>query len=100
MTSFTNDTNIKAISDVTFHSKDYIYSLEVNKAYDHPRWQEVMQMKYDSIMRKQTCELINLPSRNIHVSYKWMFKIKFATNGNVDNLKDKLVAWGFELIDF
>jgi hypothetical protein len=59
-----------------------------------------MQVKYDSIMRKQTCELINLPSRNIHVSYKWMFRIKFATNGNVDNLKDKLVAWGFELIDF
>jgi hypothetical protein len=31
MTSFTNETNIKAISDVAFHSKDYIYSLEVNK---------------------------------------------------------------------
>ncbi len=57
-------------------------------------------MKYDSIMCKQTCELINLPSRNIHVSYKWTFKIKFATNGNVGNLKARLVARGFELIDF
>jgi hypothetical protein len=56
-------------------------------------------MKYHSIMCRQTCELINLPPRNIHVSYKWTFKTKFATNGNVDNLKARLVAWGFELID-
>ncbi len=56
-------------------------------------------MKYHSIMCKQTCELINLPPRNIHISYKWTFKTKFATNGNVDNLKARLVAWGFELID-
>jgi hypothetical protein len=38
-------------------------------------------MKYNSVMCRQTCELINLPPRNIHVSNKWTFKTKFATNG-------------------
>jgi len=58
-------------------------------------WECVMQEEYDSLMTNNTWTLVPLPTGRKPISYKWVFKIKQGTNGEVECYKDRLVARGF-----
>ena len=40
-------------------------------------------------------ELVNLPSREKPIGYKWIFKRKHLPNGSIEKYKARLVAKGF-----
>ena len=58
-------------------------------------WKEAIKTKFYSILKNQTWELVNLPSRAKPISYKWIFKRKDLPNGSIEKYKAKLVAKGF-----
>ncbi|GJW38483.1 ribonuclease H-like domain-containing protein [Tanacetum coccineum] len=56
-----------------------------------------------TLNKNHTCDIIDLPSNRKAISNKWIWKIKYKSNGEIDRYKARLVAKGFnqkEGIDF
>jgi hypothetical protein len=77
------------------YSKDYIFMTELTfeptsyKATQHPRWEETMKQKYESIMKNETWTLMNLSSRKVPITMKWVYKTKTTKkwyNGKIENM--------------
>ena len=58
-------------------------------------WKEDIKTELDSILKNQTWELFDLPSREKPIGYKWIFKRKYLSNGSIEKYKARLVAKGF-----
>lgn len=54
-----------------------------------------MDSEYDSLIRNHTWELMTLPPKRKPISCKWIFRIKYKSNGTIDRYKVQLVARGF-----
>lgn len=50
-------------------------------------------------MKNHTWELVPLPKGRKIVRCKWVYRTKYATNGYVDNYKERLVAKGFSQVE-
>lgn len=62
---------------------------------DHKEWVDAMKEEYDSIMKNETWELIELPENKVPIGSKWLYKTKFNANGSIDKYKARLVAKGY-----
>ena len=51
-----------------------------------------MVVKYESLMKKQTCGLTSLPLGKKPIGYKGMYNIKYKENDTFDKYKVWLVA--------
>jgi hypothetical protein len=69
------------------------------RAVDQQVWREAMQEKYDSIMRNDVWEVVPRPEGKSVVTSKWLYKTKYATNGNIEKRKARFVARGFSQIE-
>ena len=58
-------------------------------------WKEIIKIELDSILKNQTWELVDLPSRAKPIGYKWIFKRKYFPIGYIEKYKARLVAKGF-----
>ena len=58
-------------------------------------WQEAMDREYASLLENQTWDLIEKPSDRKPVRNKWVYKVKYKSNGEVDKFKVRLVAKDF-----
>ena len=67
-----------------------------NEAYNSKNWIMVtMQCEYDAIMRNGTWSLRNLPPSKKAIGTKWVYKVKYHANGEVEKYKARLVAQGY-----
>ena len=57
-------------------------------------WRQAVDSEYDSLLHNNTWDLIELPSNWKAIKSKWVFKIKYGKNGEVDRFKARLVAKG------
>jgi hypothetical protein len=55
-----------------------------------------MESEIESIHNNKTCELMELLAGKNPITSKWVFKVKKTSNVEVDKLKIKLVARGFQ----
>ena len=62
---------------------------------DSTSWQDAMNHEYASLMENQTWKLVLKPSDRKVVQNKWIYKIKYKPNGDIDKFKARLVAKGF-----
>jgi hypothetical protein len=58
-------------------------------------WKDSMMEEDASIIKNDVWEIVPRPKNKSMVSSKWIYKIKHATNGNIDNYKARFVAQGF-----
>ncbi len=56
---------------------------------------DAMQEEYDFLVVNNTWSLVPLPKGRKPISCKWVFKIKYGVDGEVECYKAKLVARGF-----
>ncbi|KAJ0454457.1 putative RNA-directed DNA polymerase [Helianthus annuus] len=81
-------------------------SIEPNsysEAIKDPRWIEAMNQEMEALNRNNTWVVVDLPKGRKPIGCKWVYKIKYKANGEVERYKARLVAKGFnqkEGIDF
>ena len=58
-------------------------------------WKAAADQEYKSLMENDTWDLVELPRNRKSVGCKWVFKVKYADDGNVERFKGRLVAKGY-----
>jgi len=59
------------------------------------QWKEAVESEYASLMENETWELVDLPEGRETIGCKWVFKLKHASDGQVERFKGRLVAKGY-----
>jgi hypothetical protein len=54
-----------------------------------------MLEEYKSIIKNNVWDIVPRPEDKSMVSSKWIYKIKHAADGSVENIKERFVARGF-----
>ena len=62
---------------------------------DHKEWMSAMQKEIASQAEKNTWELTDLPTGKKAIDCKWIFRVKYNTDGSLDKRKARIVARGF-----
>lgn len=68
-----------------------------------PNWINAMNEEIEAIYRNNTWEICDLPPDRKPIGCKWVYKIKYKSNGEIERFKARLVAKGYnqrEGIDF
>ena len=60
-----------------------------------PEWKDVVLEDMRALEKNQTWELIDLPKEKRTVGCKWVFTLKFKSDGSLERYKARLVAKGF-----
>ena len=55
------------------------------EATQHDVWQEAMVEEYDSIMKNHVWEVMPRPQGKKVVGSRWIYKVKHAAEGSVEN---------------
>jgi len=56
-----------------------------------PEWKSNMDKKMIALHANETCELTSLPSEKQIIGCRWIYTIKFLSNGQIEHLKAQLV---------
>ena len=71
-------------------------SLEEALTTDHAKqWKAAADSEYESLMKNETWTLLELPSGRKPIGCKWVFKVKYGNDGNVERFKARVVAKGY-----
>jgi len=65
-------------------------------ASDHAtEWRQAADLEYKSLISNNTWELVELPAGHKPIGCKWVFKVKYRSDGEVEHFKGRLVAKGY-----
>ncbi|MFS7952191.1 putative RNA-directed DNA polymerase [Helianthus anomalus] len=62
-----------------------------------------MNVEMEALLRNQTWNVVDLPANRKPIGCKWVYKIKYKANGEIERYKARLVAKGYnqrEGLDF
>lgn len=59
------------------------------------RWVQAMKQEIQALEDNNTWDLVNLPQGMNTIGSKWVYKIKYKVNGEVERYKVRLVAKGY-----
>ncbi|XP_035842144.1 uncharacterized protein LOC118488849 [Helianthus annuus] len=91
--------NVSFISYLSKSTEPSSYS----EASRDPKWVEAMNLEMEALLRNQTWELVDLPNDRKPIGSKWIYKIKYKANGEIERYKARSVAKGYnqqEGLDF
>ncbi|KAJ0855589.1 putative RNA-directed DNA polymerase [Helianthus annuus] len=74
-----------------------------SEAIKDPRWIEAMNKEMEALYKNETWVLCELPKDRESIGCRWVYKIKYKANGEVERFKARLVAKGYsqrEGVDF
>jgi Reverse transcriptase (RNA-dependent DNA polymerase) len=54
-----------------------------------------MQEELNALEKNETWKIVPLPNGKKHVGCKWVYKIKYHSNGTIERYKARLVAKGY-----
>ena len=69
------------------------------EALEDPKWKEAMESEYDSIIKNGTWLLVDRPPRRKVIGTKWVYKVKYKSDGSLEKYKARLVAQGFSQVE-
>uniref|UniRef100_A0A2N9EUK7 Integrase catalytic domain-containing protein n=1 Tax=Fagus sylvatica TaxID=28930 RepID=A0A2N9EUK7_FAGSY len=64
-------------------------------ASKHPQWCNAMNEEFQALQKQGTWSLVPAPSSKNIVGCKWVYKLKYNSNGSISRYKARLVAKGF-----
>lgn len=70
-----------------------------NQASQDERWQQAMQQEIRALEKNGTWTLTDLPKGKRAIDSKWVYKIKYKPNGEIERYKARLVAKGFTQLE-
>eukprot|EP00253_Pinus_taeda_P015189 PITA_15189 len=65
------------------------------EAAQHQVWVDAMVEEYSSIMTNDVWDVVPRPKDRSVVGSKWIYKIKYATDGSVEKYKPRFMAKGY-----
>ena len=87
----------------TFNTKEDVQEPKsYNEAVNSPQaenWRKAMQTEYNSLMDNNTWTLVNEPEDQQVLPGKWVYKVKYGADGQVDKLKARYVAKGYAQVE-
>ena len=69
------------------------------EASGNPYWDAAMDEEYPSLMANDTWDLVLLLKGRKLVRCKWVYKNKYASDGSIERLKERLVTKGFSQVE-
>jgi hypothetical protein len=69
------------------------------EASSHPDWDTTMNEEYHSLMENDTWDLVPLPKGRKLVICKWVYRIKYVSDGSVEIHKAWLVSKVFSQVE-
>jgi hypothetical protein len=66
-----------------------------HQAIKYPQWREAMQAEITALEENHTWTLVDLHSHKTPIGCKWVYKVKFKSNGEIEKYKARLVAKGY-----
>ena len=65
------------------------------EACEVKEWQEAMDEEMNALVKNETWDLVKLPSTKNVIGCKWVYKMKYNSDGLVERYKARLVAKGY-----
>nr|GEV72648.1 reverse transcriptase, RNA-dependent DNA polymerase, Gag-polypeptide of LTR copia-type [Tanacetum cinerariifolium] len=65
-----------------------------SQASKDPRWIDAMNKELKALESNDTWTLTSLPPNKSHIGLKWVFRIKYNSDGSIERFKARLVAKG------
>ncbi|XP_070010940.1 uncharacterized protein [Nicotiana sylvestris] len=65
------------------------------EATQDPRWIEAMKTEIDALVLNKTWEVVDVPKEKVPIGCKWVYKIKYKFNGEIERFKARLVVKGY-----
>lgn len=99
-----NNTNVKESilsAGAEEHKTDEVYEpkgwKDMQKLSEEEKrnWQSAADEEMHSLIKNGTWELVELPKDKNVIGCKWVFKVKYGSNGKIDRYKARLVAKGY-----
>ncbi|CAM8969964.1 unnamed protein product [Rhodiola kirilowii] len=66
-----------------------------SQAQGKPEWEQAMANELDALEKNKTWELTTLPAGYTAIGSKWVYKVKFKSDGSIERHKARLVVKGF-----
>jgi len=94
--------NFISYKNITPEYKVFLASIENQKepnnfeeAVNQPIWCEAMKEELDALEKNNTWKIMQLPQGKKPVGCKWVYKLKYNSDGTVERYKARLVAKGY-----
>ena len=67
----------------------------IQEALRDPNWKKAVMEEMKALESNQTWELVDIPKTKKIIGCKWLFTIKYKSDGSIDRYKARLVAQGY-----
>ena len=70
-----------------------------HEAVKDSNWKEAMIKEIDALKKNNTWSVVDLPSGKKVINSKWVYKVKYNSDGSIERHKVCLVIWGDEQVE-